>query len=134
MRRSSAWTRKRRFRRSIARMPYCRCRRVERRDMGLSTTGTARCRCMRPSIRRPARCWARRQTPHVGRVRRLPHRHGRQPAAGKEIHVIADNLSAHKTTAGRGVPGGSPEGSFAFHADLLVLAQSGRAVVRQDRA
>ena len=53
---------------------------------------------------------------------------------GKEIHVIADNLSAHKTQRGRRVPGDASERSSALHADLLVLAQPGRAVVRQDRA
>ena len=32
-----------------------------------------------------------------GRVRRLPDRHRGQSAHGREIHVIVDNLSAHKT-------------------------------------
>ena len=53
---------------------------------------------------------------------------------GKEIHVIADNLSAHKSATGQGVPRGASEGSIALHSDLLLMAQPGRAVVRQDRA
>ena len=52
---------------------------------------------------------------------------------GKEIHVIADNLSAHKSSARQGLPGCASEGSIALHPNLLVLAQPGRAVVRQDR-
>ena len=53
---------------------------------------------------------------------------------GKEIHVIADNLSAHKSAAGQRLPRSASEGSPALHPDLLLLAQPGRAVVRQDRA
>lgn len=56
-----------------------------------------------------------------------------QPA-GKEIHVIADNLSAHKTKQVQCIPGRTSNGPHALHADLFVLAQSGGVVVRQDRA
>ena len=43
----------------------CRCRRGVRSATASSTTGTARCRCTRPSTPRPARCSARplRATP-----------------------------------------------------------------------
>ena len=61
-------------------------------------------------------------------------RHRGQPAQGKEIHVIADNLSAHKTKQVDAVPRRAHQRSSALHPDLLVLAQPGRAVVRQDRA
>jgi transposase len=44
----------------------------------------------------------------------------------QEIHIIADNLSAHKT---RPPPGPPP-----LHADLCVLAQPSRTVVCEDRA
>ena len=53
---------------------------------------------------------------------------------GKEIHVIADNLSAHKTKQVDAFLSRASERPSALHADLLVLAQPGRAVVRQDRA
>jgi hypothetical protein len=53
---------------------------------------------------------------------------------GKEIHVIADNLSAHKSQTGQRFPGSASKGSLALHSDLLVVAQPSRAVVRQDRA
>jgi len=41
---------------------------------------------------------------------------------GKEIHVIADNLSATRP-AGERVPRGASEGSSALHSDLFILAQ-----------
>lgn len=52
---------------------------------------------------------------------------------GKEIHVVADNLSA-QDQAGRAVPWRASRGAYARHSDLLVLTQLGRVVVRQDRA
>ena len=36
--------------------------------------------------------------------------------------------------AGHGLPGGASQGSLALHSDLLFMAESSRAVVRQDRA
>ena len=48
-------------------------------------------------------------------------RHRRQPLGAQD-------------QAGRAVPGRAPQRSSALHSDLLVLAQPGRAVVRQDRA
>lgn len=55
----------------------------------------------------------------------------RQPRR-KGIHVIVNDLSAHKTKLAS-LLGGSPAGAFEFHADLLVLAQSSRALVFDDR-
>ena len=52
---------------------------------------------------------------------------------GKEIHVIADNLSAHKSQPVKDFLASASEGSPALHSDLLLVAQPGRAVVRQDR-
>ena len=42
----------------------------------------------------------------------------------REIHVIVDNLSAHKTSAGQ----------IAFHTDLFLVAESSRAMVLENRA
>jgi hypothetical protein len=53
---------------------------------------------------------------------------------GKEIRVIADNLSAHKSALVKDFLRGASEGSPALHANLLLVAQPGRAVVLQDRA
>src|ERR1019366_3583694 len=76
----------------------CRCRRGVPSVMASSTTGTARCRGTQPSTPRPAKCSARR--PSATRRPSLspssPSIVAQQPK-GKEIHVIADNLSAHKT-------------------------------------
>jgi hypothetical protein len=52
---------------------------------------------------------------------------------GKELHIIADNLSAHKTVR-VAIPRGAPQTAPPLHPDLLFLAQPGRNLVRQDRA
>src|SRR5882724_7860083 len=76
MRRCSAWTRRRRSRRSIARIRSCRCRRDERTGTVLGKTA--------------ARHTSAEFVAFLSDI--VVH----QPR-GKEIHVIADNLSAHKT-------------------------------------
>ena len=53
---------------------------------------------------------------------------------GKEIHIIADNLSAHKTSRVEQFLAAHPQTAPPLHADLLFLAQPGRKLVRQDRA
>jgi transposase len=52
----------------------------------------------------------------------------------KEIHIVLDNLSAHKTKSGSTVPRRAPQSTFPFHSDLLLLAQPSGVVVRQDPA
>ena len=52
----------------------------------------------------------------------------------REIHVIADNLSTHKTQAVRTLLARASERAAAFHADLFVLAQPSRTLVFEDRA
>ena len=52
----------------------------------------------------------------------------------REIHVIADNLSTHKTQAVRTFLLDASERASAFHADLFVLAQPSRTLVCEDRA
>ena len=79
----------------------------------------------------------------AGPDRRPPHHRGvrgfladvvaPQPRR-REIHVIADNLSAHKTKQVAQFLAEHPKRSSALHADLFVVAQSGRTLVRQDRA
>ena len=55
-----------------------------------------------------------------------------QPA-GQEIHVIADNLSA-QDEASAGVSERTSDGAAAFHADSLIVAEPGPAVVCGDLA
>jgi len=50
----------------------------------------------------------------------------------REIHIVLDNLSAHKTHAVSDFSL-STRRCAPFHPDLLFLAQSGRDLVRQDR-
>lgn len=57
------------------------------------------------------------------------HRKGR-----RQIHVIADNLSTHKTKDVDAFLAAHPSVHFALHADLLVVAQPGRTLVCEDRA
>jgi len=49
---------------------------------------------------------------------------------GKEIHIIADNLSAHKTTRVAQFLAAHPR-LHLHDADLLLVAQPGRKLVRQ---
>jgi hypothetical protein len=51
---------------------------------------------------------------------------------GKEIQVIADNLSAQQDQAGSRLPCRASECSFAFHSNLFFLDQPSRTMVRQD--
>ena len=47
----------------------------------------------------------------------------------REIHVIVDNLSAHKTKAVQAFLAAASARAFAFHADLRVVAQPSRTLV-----
>jgi hypothetical protein len=52
----------------------------------------------------------------------------------KEIHIILDNLSAHKDQSRRAVPGRAPQTALPLHSDLLVLAEPGRTLVCENPA
>ena len=52
----------------------------------------------------------------------------------KEIHIVLDNLSAHKTKAVEEFLAENPQRPISFHADLLFMVQSSRDLVRQDSA
>ena len=52
---------------------------------------------------------------------------------GREIHIIADNFSAHKNQTGAPIPGVSSQSETALHADLLILAQPGGTLVCENR-
>jgi len=82
----------------IVKIRFCRCPRDAQNGTALSTFATARCRCTPPSTPRPGRCSAKRLrgTPRPSSPRSSPDIVIDQPR-GKEIHVIADNLSAHKS-------------------------------------
>jgi transposase len=51
----------------------------------------------------------------------------------KEIHIVLDNLSAHKTKAVEEFAK-EPAPPLSFHSHLLLLAQPSRTLVRQDSA
>ena len=75
------------------------------------------------------------RAPHQRRVRRVPRPDRDAPnRATREIHIIADNLSAHKTAKVTDVLGRPSECADALHADLCVLAEPSRALVRQSEA
>jgi hypothetical protein len=52
--------------------------------------------------------------------------------AGREIHVVLDNLSAHKPKEDRWLKTPSP-GPLPLPPDLLVLAESGRVLVQHSQ-
>ena len=47
-----------------------------------------------------------------------------------QIHIVADNYATHKTPACPAMAGKAPEVQDSFHADQLILAEPGRALVR----
>jgi len=51
----------------------------------------------------------------------------------REIHIVLDNLSAHKTKAVEEFLQEHPQGTVSFHSDLLFVAQSSRDLVFKDR-
>jgi hypothetical protein len=52
----------------------------------------------------------------------------------KQIHIVLDNLSAHKTKAVEGFSGAESESSVPLHTHLLVVVESGRVVVCENPA
>src|SRR5437899_9474785 len=102
MRPCSRSMRKRRFKRSIASTRCCRCRPVGPSDTASSTTATASFRCWLLSTRSPAKSSRRRSPRHTSAafVDFLGDIVATQPKR-RQIHVIADNLSTHKTQAVR---------------------------------
>jgi hypothetical protein len=48
---------------------------------------------------------------------------------GKEIHVVADNLTAHRTLKGQRLSPGASNRSLALRFELLSLAKTGGAMV-----
>ena len=102
-------------------MLFCRFPRAELNVMASSTTDMARCRYMRHSTPKPVRCSVKPPPGTHPPNRRLPYRYRRQSACGKEIHVIADNLSAHKSQPVKDFPENHSQGSSAFHSALLLL-------------
>ena len=83
----------------------CRCRPAAPSGMGSSTTATARSRCSPPSTRRSGEVLGQTVPRHTSAafVDFLGDIVAAQPR-GREIHVIADNLSTHKTQAVRTLP------------------------------
>jgi len=52
----------------------------------------------------------------------------------RDIHVIVDNLSAHKTKTVRAFLDAHPRVHLPLHSDLFVVVEPGRTLVWQDRA
>jgi transposase len=52
----------------------------------------------------------------------------------REIHIVLDNLSAHKTQAVEQFLAQNPQGTTSLHPDILFLAEPGRDLVRKNRA
>jgi hypothetical protein len=91
-----------RFKRSIAWTPYCRCLLAAPNATGSSITGMARCRCTRHWTLRRGACTEKTAARHTGAdfVDFLGEVVS-QCRPKQEIHIILDNLSAHKTQAVR---------------------------------
>src|SRR6516165_1783299 len=96
---SFASTKRAPFRLWTGSIQSCRSRPEEPSDMVLSTTVTVRFRSTPRSTPRPARCWAKPHlvTPVAEFVAFLEQIVASLPQ-GQQIHIIADNLSAHRTS------------------------------------
>ena len=52
---------------------------------------------------------------------------------GREVHIILDNLATHKNAEGPHVPGRQSPRVVALHPHVLILVESSRTLVCQDR-
>ena len=126
--------RKRRFKRSTASIPCCRCRPVGPSGTASSTTAMARSRCWPRSTRRSGEVLGQTvPAAYQRRVCRFPRRH-RSHAAEAARDSCHRRQPVDAQDPGRAdVSAGSSERAPAFHADVFVLAQSSRALVCQNR-
>src|ERR1039457_2525766 len=123
----------------IVSIPSYRSRRDAPNATASSTTATARSPCMRRSIPPLAASTAKpppatpAPPPPQPRVRRLSPRGGRPvPASATDSHHPRQSLRA-QNSGGPRVPPTTSASPVSLHAHLLVLAQPGRDLVRQDR-
>jgi|SRR5580700_371459 transposase len=94
----SAWMKRPPSRPWIARIRFCRCPRDAQNGTVLSTFVTAPCRCTLPATRETGEVLGKTAARHTSAefVAFFTDIVIDQPR-GKEIHVMADNLSAHKS-------------------------------------
>src|SRR3989449_6229241 len=105
---------RRRFRRSTGSIRYCRFRRAAPSVTGLNTTVMARCRCMRHWIRNPAKCSARPPPATPARSLWSSSQRWSNGRRAREVHIILDNLSAHKSQVVRDFLAAHPNVHFHF--------------------
>ena len=122
MRRCSVWMRRRRSRRSTARIRCCHSHRAALSGTALSTFGTERCPCKRRSTPRQARCSARRPCGTHPRSSSRLGGHRRQPSARQRDPRDCRQSLGPKNGASRRISGSTSEGSPAHHPDLFLLA------------
>ena len=81
-----------------------------------------------------ARTWKNDGAPHQRRLRGFPRR-GRfaMPAEARDPHYSRQSVGAQNASRA-GFSGHASEGAAALHADVFFVAESSRAVVRQNRA
>ena len=113
----------------------CRCRPAAPSAMALSTTGTARSRCMPPSTPGPARHRPDGPAAHQCRLRRVP-RSTSSPPNRADARSTSSSTTCRRTRRRtcRRFSAAHPARPLALHADLFVLAEPSRTLVRQDRA
>src|SRR5438477_3559981 len=98
MRSCSAWTRRRRFRRSIGRNRCCQCARAKSSVGPTTTNATARPRCLRPSDLKTSKILSQLHRRHRSlEFRKFLDAIDAAVPAALAIHLIMDNYGTHKT-------------------------------------
>jgi hypothetical protein len=110
---------------------FCHCRRGDSSATALSTTATALFRCT-PLNTQWRGGGQNRRAAHQPGVCCLPCRGGRQPAARQRDSSHCRQSLGPQDQAGGAIPCSSPQSASPLQPDLLLLAQSGRKLVRQD--
>ena len=120
------------FRRWIDSIQCCRFRRAVPSAMDLNTTGTQPCRCMRRWTPRPA-AFTERPLDATPAATLSSSSRGPVPAPSADPHHPRQSLGA-QDRAGAGVPGAASPRPVPLHTHLLLMAQPGRTLVRENRA
>jgi len=108
MPRCSAWTKRSPSRPWIARIRFCRCPRTRRTArLGVLRTATLSLYAATFNTNDREVLAKRLGGPHLAEFVAVPSPTCDRSPRGKEIHGIADNLSAHKSRSGHGLPGGA---------------------------
>jgi hypothetical protein len=129
----SASMKRRRFRRWTDWMRCYRFRRAGRKSMDSNTTATERSHCMPALDVNWAGSWRDRTTSHQRGLSGFMTQIVERTPGSKQIHIVLDNLSPQDQRRD-GVSGRESASAFPLHADLFLLSEPRRDLVRENPA